>query len=57
VPCKESKTPRDQQIKEMKPLAKLSLSIAILGAIWAYLAIGPRSGYVLVWPGFIAWGC
>jgi hypothetical protein len=41
----------------MKQLAALSLSIAILGAIWAYLALGPLSGYVLVWAGFIAWGC
>jgi hypothetical protein len=41
----------------MKQLTALSLSIAILGAIWAYLALGPVSGFVLVWVGFIAWGC
>ncbi|HEX2790537.1 MAG TPA: DUF1097 domain-containing protein [Steroidobacteraceae bacterium] len=41
----------------MKQLVALSLSIAILGAIWAYLALGPLSGYVLVWAGFISWGC
>jgi hypothetical protein len=41
----------------MKQLVALSLSIAILGAVWAYLALGPLSGYVLVWAGFIAWGC
>lgn len=41
----------------MKPLAALSRSIAVPGAIWAYLALGPLSGYVLVWAGFIAWGC
>lgn len=41
----------------MKPLVALSLSIAILGGIWAYLALGPLSGFVLVWAGFIAWGC
>lgn len=41
----------------MKQLVALSVSIAILGAIWAYLALGPLSGYVLVWAGFIAWGC
>jgi len=35
----------------------LSLSIAILGAIWAFLALGPLAGFVLVWAGFIAWGC
>lgn len=35
----------------------LSLSIAVLGAIWAYLALGPLSSFTLVWAGFIAWGC
>jgi len=34
----------------------LSVSIALLGGIWAYLALGPLAGYVLVWAGFIAWG-
>ncbi|HEY8015905.1 MAG TPA: DUF1097 domain-containing protein [Dongiaceae bacterium] len=33
------------------------MSIAVLGAIWAFLALSPLSGYVLVWAGFIAWGC
>ena len=41
----------------MPQLVALSLSIAVLGAIWAFLALGPLSGYVLVWAGFIAWGC
>jgi hypothetical protein len=41
----------------MSQLSALSLSIAVLGAIWAYLALGPLSGCVLVWAGFIAWGC
>jgi hypothetical protein len=41
----------------MPQLVALSLSIAILGAIWALLALGPLFGYVLVWAGFIAWGC
>src|ERR1700726_1945836 len=41
----------------MKQLVALSLSIAILGAVWAYLALGPLSGDVLVWAGFISWGC
>jgi hypothetical protein len=41
----------------MSQLSALSLSIAVLGAIWAYLALGPFSGYLLVWAGFIAWGC
>ena len=41
----------------MSQVVGLSLSIAILGAIWAFLALGPLSGFVLVWAGFIAWGC
>src|SRR6202167_2809870 len=41
----------------MKQLVALSVSIAVLAIIWAYLALGPLSGYVLVWAGFIAWGC
>lgn len=41
----------------MPQLVALSLSIAVLGAIWAYLALGLLAGYVLVWAGFIAWGC
>ena len=41
----------------MSKLLALSLSIAVLGAVWAYLALGPLSGFTLVWAGFIAWGC
>ena len=41
----------------MSKLLALSLSIAVLGAVWAYLALGPLAGLVLVWAGFIAWGC
>lgn len=41
----------------MSKLTALSLSIAVLGGIWAYLALGPLAGFVLVWAGFIAWGC
>ena len=41
----------------MSHLTALSISIAVLGAIWAFLALGPISGYALVWVGFIAWGC
>lgn len=41
----------------MSQLAALSVSIAVLGSVWAYLALGPLAGYVLVWAGFIAWGC
>lgn len=41
----------------MSQLVALSLSIAVLGAIWAFLALGPLAGFVLVWAGFIGWGC
>ena len=41
----------------MSKLTALALSIAILGGIWAFLALGPLAGFVLVWAGFIAWGC
>lgn len=41
----------------MPKLTALSLSIAILGAVWAWLALGPLAGWALVWAGFIAWGC
>jgi hypothetical protein len=41
----------------MPKLVALSLSIAVLGAIWTWLAVGPLAGFVLVWAGFIAWGC
>src|SRR5262245_37486685 len=38
----------------MPQLVALSLSIAVLGAIWAFIAL--KVG-LLVWAGFIAWGC
>lgn len=41
----------------MPQLTALSLSIAVLGAVWAFLALGPLAGFVLVWAGFVAWGC
>ena len=41
----------------MSQLVALSTSIAVLGAIWAFLALGPLGGVVVVWGGFIAWGC
>ena len=41
----------------MSKLTALALSIAILGGVWAFLALGPLAGSVLVWAGFIAWGC
>src|SRR5207247_10347324 len=41
----------------MTQVVALSLSIGVLGGIWAFLALGPLTGFVLVWAGFIAWGC
>lgn len=41
----------------MSQLVILAVSIAVLGGFWAFLALGPLAGFVLVWAGFIAWGC
>ena len=41
----------------MSQLVALSTSIGVLGAIWTYLALGLLGGVVVVWGGFIAWGC
>ncbi|MEX0615628.1 MAG: DUF1097 domain-containing protein [Methylophaga sp.] len=41
----------------MSKVTALSFSIAVLGGIWAFLALGPLAGFVAVWAGFIAWGC
>jgi hypothetical protein len=41
----------------MSQLLALSLSIGVLGALWAFVALGPLTGFLLVWAGFIAWGC
>ncbi len=42
----------------MSSTIALSVSIAVLGAVWAFLALtDPLSNYLVVWAGFIAWGC
>lgn len=41
----------------MSALFALSLSVAILGGIWALIALWPLAGYAAVWIGFIAAGC
>lgn len=41
----------------MSKLLALAISIGVLGGVWAFLALGPLAGAVLVWVGFIAWGC
>jgi len=40
----------------MPQLVALSLSIAVLGGIWAWVCLGTTIG-LIVWAGFIAWGC
>ena len=41
----------------MTELLALSVSVAVLGGIWAFIALGPLAGFALVWAGFIAAGC
>jgi hypothetical protein len=41
----------------MSKLTALALSIAVLGGVWAFLALNPLAAIGLVWVGFIAWGC
>ena len=41
----------------MSKLTTLALSIAVLGGVWAFLALNPLAAVALVWVGFIAWGC
>jgi hypothetical protein len=41
----------------MSALFALSLSVGILGGIWALIALWPLAGYAAVWIGFIAAGC
>ncbi|MFW5432717.1 MAG: DUF1097 domain-containing protein [Methylophilaceae bacterium] len=41
----------------MSKLLALAVSIAVLGGVWAFLALNPLAGVALVWVGFIAWGC
>jgi hypothetical protein len=41
----------------MSKLTALALSIAVLGGVWAFLALNPLASAAIVWVGFIAWGC
>ena len=41
----------------MSKLLALAISTAVLSGVWAFLSLGPLVGSVLVWVGFIAWGC
>ena len=41
----------------MSELLALSVSVAVLGGIWAFIALGSLSTFALVWAGFIAAGC
>jgi hypothetical protein len=41
----------------MSELLALSVSVAVLGGVWAFLALGPLAAFTLVWVGFIGAGC
>ncbi len=41
----------------MSQLLALSVSVAVLGAIWSWICLGPLNGDLLVWVGFIGAGC
>ena len=41
----------------MSELLALSVSVAVLGGIWAFIALGPLASLALVWVGFIGAGC
>lgn len=41
----------------MSQLLALSVSVGVLGAIWSWICLGPASGYLLVWVGFIGAAC
>jgi len=41
----------------MSKLTALAVSIAVLGGVWAFLALNPLASVALVWVGFIAWAC
>lgn len=41
----------------MSEIFALSISVAILGGIWGWIALGPLAAYCLVWVGFVAAGC
>ncbi len=40
----------------MKTLNALSVSIALLGGVATWLALGPLGGIILIWAVFVAWG-
>ncbi len=40
----------------MKSLNALAISIPVTGAVATYLALGPLSGYYLIWAVFVFWG-
>ena len=54
-----SAAPRNNEFlgDAMTELLALSVSVAVLGGIWAFIALGPLGGFALVWVGFIAAGC
>jgi Protein of unknown function (DUF1097) len=53
APSRNTKSMRNA----MTELLALSVSVAVLGGIWAFIALSPLGGFALVWVGFIAAGC
>ena len=49
--------PRNLWANAMSELLALSVSVAVLGGIWAFIALGPLASLALVWVGFIGAGC
>jgi Protein of unknown function (DUF1097) len=41
----------------MANYSRYSVSVAALGGIWPFIALGPPAGFALIWAGFIAAGC
>ncbi|HLH12063.1 MAG TPA: DUF1097 domain-containing protein [Methylovirgula sp.] len=41
----------------MSQLMALSVSVAVLGAVWSWICLGLAPSYLLVWVGFIAAAC
>ena len=41
----------------MSSNSALAISVGVLGAIAAYLFLGPLGGALAIWAAFIAWGC
>src|SRR5208282_6770465 len=47
--------PKIRGVSHMTSLVALSISIGVLGAVAAWLALGPLSAYLAIWIIFIGW--